>query len=104
MEVLSWTLTLVGREAPPPAPRPAPPARRPSVPRRCRVFDGARQQHVEAALLERAALVPGDRLEGPALVVEDQTTTVVSAGFVLSVDARGYLVLERAADRPGGSG
>jgi N-methylhydantoinase A len=43
----------------------------------------------------RTALAPGDWLQGPALIVEDQTTTVVPPGFDVSVDAYGYLVLDR---------
>jgi N-methylhydantoinase A/oxoprolinase/acetone carboxylase beta subunit len=54
----------------------------------------------DAALYLRADLKPGDQGRGPALVVEDQTTTVVGADFAFQVDARGYLVLERATDRP----
>ncbi|MGB0848279.1 MAG: hydantoinase/oxoprolinase family protein, partial [Thiolinea sp.] len=50
---------------------------------------------VEAAVYERAALQPGDRLDGPALVIEPQTTTWVSADFTTQVDAVGNLVVER---------
>ena len=32
---------------------------------------------------------------GPALIAEDQTTTVVTAAFTAHVDARGYLRLRR---------
>ena len=34
-------------------------------------------------------------LRGPLLVVEDQTTTVAPPAFDVSVDAYGYLVLDR---------
>jgi N-methylhydantoinase A len=43
----------------------------------------------------RGDLEPGARARGPALVVEDQTTTFVGAGFDFRVDGRGHLVLER---------
>ncbi len=95
VEILSWTLALVAREPDPPAPWPVPEPRVPSARRRCELFDAANGARREAALYVRSDLAPGDCGEGPALVVEDQTTTVVSAGFGFRVDARGYLVLER---------
>ncbi len=50
---------------------------------------------VEAAVFDRRDLRPGDRFIGPALVVELQTTTLVSADFAAKVDGNGNLFLER---------
>ena len=38
---------------------------------------------------------PGVRIAGPALIFEAETTTVVAPGFNATVNAVGYLVLER---------
>ncbi len=95
VEVLSWTLTLVAREPEPPAPLPAPTLRTVTASERRQVFDGRQRSMVGAGVFRRHELVPGDHLSGPALVVEDQTTTVVGSDFDLRVDARGYLILER---------
>ncbi len=46
-------------------------------------------------VIRRNELSPGHQVQGPALIVEDQTTTVVGPGFDARVDARGYLILER---------
>jgi len=46
-------------------------------------------------VFHRASLAPGDRIYGPALIVEDETTTVVAPSFDATVNALGYLVLER---------
>ncbi|MFW6093869.1 MAG: hydantoinase/oxoprolinase family protein [Pseudomonadota bacterium] len=95
VEVLSWTLTLIAREPGAPG-RPAPPApRAPAAHDDCALFDAASRRTVRAAVYRRDALGPGDGGWGPALVVEEQTTTVVGADFAWHVDARGYLVLER---------
>ncbi len=51
------------------------------------------------AVIPRASLQPGHHLSGPALLVEDQTTTVVGPGFNARVDGRGYLLLERIRTR-----
>ena len=45
---------------------------------------------------DRAALIPGNTLSGPALVVEPQTTTYVSADFTAQVDGDGNLILTRS--------
>ena len=53
-----------------------------------------------APIHERAALAPGHRIAGPAIIVEATATTVVEAGWGALVTARGDLVLERMAPRP----
>jgi len=50
---------------------------------------------VSAGIFERGSLLPGDEIEGPALVLEPQTTTLVSIDFSAIVDASGNLILER---------
>lgn len=92
VEILSWTLTLTAREVPAPESLPAPdPAALPTAVATARLDDA------DVPVLPREALAPGHAGHGPLLVVEDQTTTVVPAGFRLRVDARGALVLERSA-------
>jgi N-methylhydantoinase A/oxoprolinase/acetone carboxylase beta subunit len=49
-----------------------------------------------ATVLERASLVVGQHLDGPALIVEDDTTTLVAAGMTACRDAAGFLYLRRA--------
>lgn len=48
-----------------------------------------------APIFDRGLLQPGEALVGPALIVEPQTTTYVSADFAAIVDEFGNLVLER---------
>jgi N-methylhydantoinase A len=49
---------------------------------------------VEVPVFDRARLVPGDALDGPALVTEAHTTTVVLPEARVAVDERRALVLE----------
>ncbi len=58
------------------------------------VFDGT--EH-EAALIDRTKLKPGNRVHGPALVVEYSTTTVVPPNFTLEVDRYENLILQAHA-------
>lgn len=55
-------------------------------------FDG--QPH-PTPLYPRAGLHPGHQLHGPAIVTQDDTTTVIPPGFALAVDTFGNLVLSR---------
>jgi N-methylhydantoinase A len=48
-----------------------------------------------AALYERADLRPGDRFDGPAVVVQLDATTVVPPGWRVGVDRHAQLVLTR---------
>ena len=79
VEVLSWTLTLAA---------PAPPAARQETP------PIAGRTITEARVL-RHDLAAGDRVIGPANVVEDQTVVVVPAGQQATVDEYGNALVAR---------
>ena len=76
------------------APAPTPYAER-------QLLDARTGEEVVAPAYRREALVPGSRITGPAIIVEDDTSTVVSPSFDASINALGYIVLERkqAGDR-----
>ncbi|MDA0230702.1 MAG: hydantoinase/oxoprolinase family protein [Proteobacteria bacterium] len=69
-------------------PAPAPYASR-------RLLDAGTGQYVEAQAYRRDDLQPGSRVSGPAIIVEDDTSTVVSPTFDATMNALGYIVLER---------
>src|SRR5262249_26599722 len=96
VEVLSWVLLLSG---PAPAEQGAPPAEPPAsmpAPARHRaVFDPDSADFIEVAIYERAALALGAVVAGPAVIVEDETSTVVSRAFDARIDAFGYIELNR---------
>jgi N-methylhydantoinase A len=100
VEALSWVLLLSG-----PVPQedgaapPLPPASNPAPARRRAVFDPDNAEFVEVAIHERAALVAGAVIPGPAIIVEDETSTVVSRAFDAKIDAWGYIELIRRGDR-----
>ncbi len=100
VEVLNWGLVVATETS-----RPKPQARKPQRNLRraeekrelwCNVTRNWRQ----AGVFERAALAPGDSLVGPALIVEPQTTTFVSADFCAEVDDAGniWLIQETETD------
>jgi N-methylhydantoinase A len=98
VEVLSWVLLLSG---PVPAdaadPPPEPPRYTPQPARRRAVFDADTADFADVPIYERAALVPGAFIAGPAVIVEDETSTLVSPAFDARIDAYGYIELTRRA-------
>jgi N-methylhydantoinase A len=96
VELLSWVLLL---SAPPPEaaapPPPLPPPSTPAPARRRPVFDHETGELVEVAIHDRRGLMPGALIRGPAVIVEDETSTVVSRLFDARIDAFGYIELTR---------
>jgi 5-oxoprolinase (ATP-hydrolysing) len=64
------------------------PAAPPPLPLRTQSAWFPRAGRVEAPVFEREALRPGDRLAGPALVLEQTGLVVVDPGFELEIDER----------------
>jgi N-methylhydantoinase A len=96
VEVLSWVLLLSGPAPVDDSDIPAePPRYTPQPARRRQVFDSDTADFIEVAIYERAALVPGAVIAGPAVIVEDETSTVVSRAFDARIDAYGYIELMR---------
>ncbi len=62
---------------------------------RASVFDIESGEFTSISAFERTSLRPGFSVEGPALIKEDQTTTVVPDGFSLTVHDSGHLILDR---------
>lgn len=55
---------------------------------------------VDAAVHDRYALAPGDVIDGPALIEERESTTILPPGDRLTVDAAGNLCLRISAAAP----
>jgi N-methylhydantoinase A len=100
VEVLSWVMLLS-------APRPADnetvaPTAEPYAPEPTRsreVFDPEAGEFIEVAIHERRDLRPGALIPGPAVIAEDETSTVVSRLFDARINAFGYIELTRRQGR-----
>jgi N-methylhydantoinase A len=64
---------------------------------RRRMFDPDTGGSMEVPVYWRPDLSPGARIEGPALIAEDETTTFVTAAFDAVINAQGCIVLDRRA-------
>jgi N-methylhydantoinase A len=94
-EITNWSLTVASR-----APEPASVARltvgTPATPHRTRrFFDAALRQEVEAVEIPRAAMTPGAVANGPAIITEDETSTIVTSAFRAIGQSDGCLLLIR---------
>ena len=59
-------------------------------------YDAPSGERVETAVVNRNELSPGNRLHGPAIIAEEQTTTVLASHHVCTVQADGTLLITRA--------
>ncbi|MCC7081665.1 MAG: hydantoinase/oxoprolinase family protein [Burkholderiales bacterium] len=95
VEVMNWTVTVATAGRPPrrarAAGRPTTPPRKRSV----RMFDLGALVLRDVPVFDRGQLAVDAVVMGPALIAEDQTTTVVSAGFRARINSLGCIVLER---------
>jgi N-methylhydantoinase A len=95
VETINWTLRLAatGTAA---ARCPAAPADRDAAPvGRTALFDPAELRFREVPVYWRFDLVPGSVVPGPAVIAEDETSTLVTAGFVARINPLGYIELTR---------
>lgn len=97
VEIMSWTVTVAAGGGAGKAGGPAPRARAGRPAGQVRAFDMVSLKHRNVPSFDRTQLAPGATVSGPALIVEDQTTTVVGAAFRARIDALGYIVLDRAS-------
>ncbi|MGI9507841.1 MAG: hydantoinase/oxoprolinase family protein [Geminicoccaceae bacterium] len=58
------------------------------------VFDGDRGEMVDVPTFWRDDLAPGCRIAGPALIQEEQTTTMVTGRFTATLAADGAIILQ----------
>jgi N-methylhydantoinase A len=94
VEMVSLRLTSVGRIAKPPVRR-LEPGPRPEPKERREVYFAEAGGYVDCPIFDRYALAAGARIEGPAIVEELDSTTVLHPGFRLLVDETANLVIER---------
>ena len=97
VEIMNWTLRLAAIKAPPP-PCPPQPEDRPAKEAGARALFSPSELALEKVkLYRRSDLAPGSAIEGPALIVEEETATLVPKGFAARINPLYAIVLERQA-------
>ena len=61
------------------------------------LFDPVLREFASAPVYSRQKLESGQLVAGPAVIAEDETTTVVTSGFVAAVDPSGAIRLTAKA-------
>jgi N-methylhydantoinase A len=95
VELIDLRATITGA-TPKPEFRPVPAGSGPAVPAGRRAIH-YRKRRYDAGVYLRRDLRAGQHVDGPAVVEQDDTTTLVPAGFRATVDAFGNLVIEGRA-------
>jgi N-methylhydantoinase A len=94
-EIMNWTLRLSAEQPAQPI-CPPQPADTPSKARGSRpVYDPADQDMKDVAVYHRADLTIGSFMAGPAIIAEDETTTIVPKSFAARITPIGALLLEK---------
>ena len=95
IEILSWVIKLSGpaegRLAAAAMERPSDPKPRLRRP----VFDPGTGKFMDMPVYWRPDLTPGTNIKGPAVIAEDETSTIVSPNFDARIDRFGYIELRR---------
>jgi N-methylhydantoinase A len=95
IEIMNWSVhsssTLPAVE--PVAPVPPESALTPESKRR--IFDARKQTFVEAGVYDRESMVAGSKVAGPAIIVENETTTIVNNTFEAIMQSDRCLLVQR---------
>jgi N-methylhydantoinase A len=95
IEILTWTVT-VSAPAAAIASIPSNVSSGEVAPRRQRkVFDVGEGRYLETTVHRRLALTPGKTVIGPAVIVEDSTSTVLGPGYDAEITADGSILMTR---------
>ena len=61
-------------------------------------FDAALRKDVDAQVIERTAMTAGTRVDGPAAIIEDETSTIVTSAFFAIGQSDGSILVQRKGD------
>ena len=96
-EAITWSVTVSSQAARPR--RAAKTVKKPAPKPRSKrmIYDAALGKQVQAPVYWRFDMTPGAAIKGPAIIAEDETSTIVGAHFKASINSLGYIVLERVS-------
>ncbi|MCA3562244.1 MAG: hydantoinase/oxoprolinase family protein [Aestuariivirga sp.] len=95
-EAITWSVTVSSKSAKPKRAAKAAKKAAPKPRSKRTIYDPALGRQVSAPVYWRFDMKPGAAIKGPAIIAEDETSTIVGANFSASVNSLGYIVLERS--------
>jgi len=96
-EAITWSVTASSRAESAKRAKPVRTAGAPKPKGKRKVYDAALGKMLDTPVYWRFDMMPGARIKGPAIIAEDETSTIVGANFTARIDSLGYIVLEKRA-------
>jgi N-methylhydantoinase A len=94
-EAITWSVTVSSPKPKPSRAKTIKTSSRPTARKTRVLYDPVQGKQVKAQVYWRFDLAPGAKLKGPAIIAEDETSTIVGTGFTASINSLGYIVMER---------
>lgn len=94
VEVLNWSVRALIETPPALRIEPCEPGRETKVSGSRQLYDALKVKKTDAAIVRRTAMESSDCIHGPAVIVEDETTTVVTSSFSATMQNDGSLRLQ----------
>lgn len=95
-EAITWSVTVSSKATKPKRAAKAAKKAAPKPRAKRTIYDPALGKQVQAPVYWRFDMKPGSAIKGPAIIAEDETSTIVGANFNASINSLGYIVLERS--------
>ncbi|MES0827357.1 hydantoinase/oxoprolinase family protein [Ruegeria sp. SCP11] len=95
IEIINWAFVAATKTTPPEKAEVPKDTRDVPPTGTARVYSRPDEKMIDISTFNRANLSTGDRVQGPALVAELQTTTLVDRGFQAVIDTAGNIVMTR---------
>ncbi len=97
VEIVSWSLRASADAAAPTPAKPVQKQEQAAISATRQVFDVLEERFLEASIVEREAMKPGEWIAGPAIITERETSTVVTSSREAIMQADGCLLLRAKA-------
>ncbi|MGE0212091.1 MAG: hydantoinase/oxoprolinase family protein [Parvibaculaceae bacterium] len=98
-EAITWSVVVTTKPTRVARARAATKAKAPAPRGKRTLYDARLGKSVAAPVYWRFDMKPGAGIQGPAIIAEDETSTIVGAGFRASINSLGYIVLDRMRER-----
>ena len=95
-EAITWSVTVSSKAVKPKRAARAAKKAAPKPRTKRTIYDPALSKQVQAPVYWRFDMKPGSSIKGPAIIAEDETSTIVGANFNATINSLGYIVLERS--------
>jgi N-methylhydantoinase A len=94
-EAITWSVTVAGPVPALAKPQRAAKGKASKALRTLKLFDARLGKQVPAPVYWRFDMAPGTKIKGPAIIAENETSTIVGSAFTAKIDAHRNIVLER---------